>query len=97
MIVTACPNCGAQQELHIRFEEGQKAPGVPSAGSASLCVACLGFSIFEVDSTGLLYRRKPSNDEFRDLLGDENVMQVFATAALLKRGRKNLPDPLDSD
>lgn len=89
MIDTSCPNCGTEQELHSVVEAGTTVhpdgAAMPDVGSLSLCANCLGFSVFDENGNGGLYRRKPSNTEWRDILGDEQVMRVYEVASMLKR------------
>lgn len=89
MIDTSCPNCGAEQDRHSVVEDGTTVHPdgtvMPSVGSLSLCVHCLGFSVFDEDANSGLYRRKPSNTEWRSILGDEQVMRVYEVASMLKK------------
>ena len=88
MIHTSCPSCGVEQEMHSIVEDGTTmhpdGTSMPDVGSLSLCANCLGFSVFDEDANGGLYRRKPSNTEWRDILGDEQVMRVYEVASMLK-------------
>lgn len=89
MMDSECPNCGAVQDLHGHIPEGrtvlEDGAVMPDRGSLSLCASCLGFSVFDENANGVLYRRKPSNTEWRDILGDETVMRVYEVASMLKR------------
>lgn len=86
MISLECPDCGAVQERHDSMLAG--APAEPEAGDASLCFNCLRFSLFDTDASGGLLRRPPTNAEFRELLGDVDVMRVYAAAAYMRQQQK---------
>lgn len=77
-----CPSCGRMQERHTSMLDRDPQP---TLGSASLCISCLGFSIFDEDPEGKLYRRRPTNAEFADLLANESVQRVYAATSLAWR------------
>lgn len=69
-----CPNCG---KALVRHSHAAGPAGDPEVGDVSLCENCLAFSVFD-ENDGVLYRRRPSNAEWQEILGDTAVMQVFA-------------------
>lgn len=91
MMKTTCPSCGTDQELHGHIKDGrdvQEDGAVdPTPGSLSLCANCLSFSVFDESPTGMV-RRKPSQAEWRDILGDETVMRVYSVAAMVRAHRR---------
>lgn len=88
-----CPRCDHRLDAHRAFEGNETAE--PSAGAASLCAECAGWSVFEEGHRGL-YLRVPTPEEQAELESDETcvmarlaVMAHRLTGPLLERGAFN--------
>lgn len=83
-IELACPSCGQIQECHTSIGQGSHAP---TEGTLSLCVNCLGWSIYTETPYGLL-RRMPSQQEYGTILTSSYLQSVYAATARVWQARR---------
>lgn len=73
MSACACWSCGADNDAATGI--GPTDPGLPEAGSVSVCGYCAAVSIFTDTNLGT---RRPTADELLDVMSDKTIRKAVA-------------------